>query len=135
MVRRSFRRGELLLVVLRLIQPGPMSEGEIFVELDDLLGDEYRLTPGSVVAALEALAGEGLVELEVLRGAAVYRTTREGLGALDQRADAPVLARAGRAIRSEPGMRPESTRRRPSGSAEGADFPGGVVPTDAGSGK
>ena len=100
MVRRSFRRGELLLVVLRQIERGPLSEGEIFVGLDELLGDEYRLTPGAVVVALDALEGEGLVESEALGGSAVYRITPEGLEALAQRDDAAVLVRARRAAQS-----------------------------------
>lgn len=100
MVRRSFRRGELLLVVLRQIERGPLSEGEIFVGLDELLGDEYRLTPGAVVGALNALESEGLVESEAHGGSAVYRITREGVEALAKRDDAAVLVRARRAAQS-----------------------------------
>jgi class 3 adenylate cyclase len=100
MVRRSFRRGELLLVVLRLVERQPLSEGEIFLELERLLGLEYRLTPGSVVVALAALEAEGLVEGATRGGSPVYSITREGRAAVAQRADAVVLARADRAGRS-----------------------------------
>jgi class 3 adenylate cyclase len=100
MVRRSFRRGELLLVVLRLIEQQPMSEGEIFLELEALLGLEYRLTAGAVVIAVGALEAEGLVEAQAARGSVVYTITHGGREAVAQRADAVVLARADRAARS-----------------------------------
>jgi class 3 adenylate cyclase len=100
MVRRSFRRGELLLVVLKLLGRGPLSEGEIFLELERLLAREYRFSPGSLVVALVALEGEGLVESEERNGSTVYTVTDEGEQAVAQRADAPVLARVDRAALS-----------------------------------
>lgn len=108
MLRRSFDRGELLLVLLRLLERRPMSEGEILAELDALLGLEYRLTPGGVIVALGALEAEGLVEVASLRGSTGYGVTREGIEALGRRADAEVLAKADRVPRSgeapEPSM-------------------------------
>jgi class 3 adenylate cyclase len=98
--RRSFQKFELLLVALWLLQRRPMREGEILGELDGLLGGEYRVTPGGVLLALEALEAEGLVGVAALRGSAVYRVTRAGIEAVGRRADAAVLARANRAARS-----------------------------------
>ena len=91
--RQAFRRGELLLVVLRLLEERELYEGEILELLDGLFGKKYRWTPAAVVAALEALEAEGLVKGERVRGSAVYEMTAEGRSALERRADAPVLAR------------------------------------------
>jgi class 3 adenylate cyclase len=90
--RRGFGRGELLLVVLKLLEERTMAEGELLDELHALLSDEYRLTPGGVLAALEALEAEGLVRAAVLHGAPVYAITQEGAHAVRVRAGAPVLA-------------------------------------------
>jgi class 3 adenylate cyclase len=105
MGRRLFRKGELLLVVLKLLERRPMPEGEILDELHELLGLEYRLTPASVLAALEALEAEGLVEATALRGSAVYKIAGKGIEAIGQHADAAVLGRISRA--SESGQAPE----------------------------
>jgi class 3 adenylate cyclase len=93
MGRRSFRRGELLLVVLKVLEERPLPEGEVLDELDRLLGDQYRLSARAVLVALAALEAEGLVKAEAPHGSAVYRVTREGANALARRADVPVLAR------------------------------------------
>ena len=105
---RSFQKGELLLVLLKLLERGPMPEGEILDELHDLFGLEYRLTPASVLAALEALEAEGLVEAAAHRGSAVYEIADDGIEAIGQRADAVVLERIGKAGES---------RQAPEGSA------------------
>src|SRR4051794_22055653 len=91
MGRRSFRRGELLLAALALLEREPMPARELFGRLERLLGDEYRLTPGSTFAALEALEREGLVE----RMPHGHRTTPGGSVALAERACAEVLQRLG----------------------------------------
>jgi class 3 adenylate cyclase len=90
--RRAFRRGELPLVVLRLLEERELFEGEILELLDGLFGREYRWTPAGMVAALEALEAERLVTGERVRGSGVYRITTDGQAALRCRADAPVLA-------------------------------------------
>lgn len=90
---RSFRRGELLLAVLKVLEERPLPEGEVLDELARLLEDEYRLSARAVLLALGALEAEGLVEAEAPHGSPVYRVTREGIDALARRADAPVLAR------------------------------------------
>ena len=77
-----------------------MPEGEILDELHDLLGLEYRLTPATVLAALEALEAEGLVEAAALGGSAVYEIAGEGIEAIGKRADAVVLERIGQASES-----------------------------------
>ena len=94
MSRRAFKKGELLLAVLKLLERRPLPEGEILDELDRLLGQEYRFRPGAVLVALGALEAEGLVEVTAPHGSALYRVTAEGNDALARRADAPVLARA-----------------------------------------
>jgi class 3 adenylate cyclase len=92
-MRRSFGRGELLLVVLKLLEERPLPEGELLDGLVRLLGDHYRFSARAVLVGLAALEAEGLVEAEAPHGSAVYRITREGLDALAKRAGAPVLAR------------------------------------------
>ena len=93
MARREFRRGELLLVVLRLLEQRELFEGEVLEHLDGLFGSDYRWTPASVVAALEALEREGLVTAERVRGSALHRITADGQEALRRRAATPVLER------------------------------------------
>ena len=100
MGRRSFRKGELLLAGLKLLERQPLAEGKVLDELDRLLREEYRLTPGAVLLALGALEAEGLVEVTSPHGFPVYQITAEGLDALARRADAPVLARAGQGAAS-----------------------------------
>jgi class 3 adenylate cyclase len=89
--RRSFRSGELLLVVLGLLERRPMGGEEVVAELETLLGDDYRLTGRGVAAALRALRAEGLVE-PTAHG---YRITQLGSEALSRRAGAEVLQRLG----------------------------------------
>src|SRR4051794_2938178 len=91
MLRRPFRRGELLLTVLALLEREPMSAPDLLARLERLLGDEYRVTPGATTTAIEALESEGLVE----RLTHAYRITREGSRALAGRAGAEVLRRLG----------------------------------------
>lgn len=101
MVRGSFKRGELLLGVLWALERRPLAEGEIVGELDAFLGERYRVRLGGVLAALEALAAEGLVDVATRAGSSVYRITREGIETLERRADAPVLAVAGAGVGSD----------------------------------
>lgn len=88
---RAFRRGELLLAVLAVLERGATPGRELFARLEALLGDEYRVSRDAVCVALEALVAEGLVE----RAADACRITTEGSDALGRRAGAEVLARLG----------------------------------------
>lgn len=101
MPRRSFQKGELLLVLLKILVERPMSEREIVSEAVRLLDRDYRVSTAAVLLGLGALEGETLVEAEANRGSAVYRITEDGLDALGPRASAPVLAQAERAARSQ----------------------------------
>src|SRR5690349_14413839 len=94
MIRRPFRRGELLLVVLGLLEQCPMTAGEVMTELDELFGDDHVVKPREVVVALNALSAEGLVE----RTAGCCRITRAGAEALRERAGADVLERLGNRV-------------------------------------
>src|SRR3954453_12861808 len=94
MIRRSFRRGELLLVVLGLLEQRPMTAGQLMADLDELFGDEYLVRPREVAVALDALAAEGLVE----RRDDCCRITRQGADALAERAGAGVLERLGHRV-------------------------------------
>ncbi|MFL5883668.1 MAG: adenylate/guanylate cyclase domain-containing protein [Thermoleophilaceae bacterium] len=94
MIRRSFRRGELLLVTLGLLEQRPMSAGHVMAELDELFGDDYVVRAREVAVALDALAAEGLVE----RIGHCRRITREGATALAERGGAEVLQRLGHRV-------------------------------------
>ena len=61
----------------RRILDGDLSSGERLVERE--LTERYGVARHSLRAALRALAGEGLVELEPNRGARVATLTRQGL--------------------------------------------------------
>jgi class 3 adenylate cyclase len=87
MGRRTFRRGELLLAVLGLLDERAMHTGEIEAALEARLGDEYRLEPRAVAAALAALDAERLVE----RAGPDLRITLTGREALARREGAAVL--------------------------------------------
>src|SRR3712207_1857611 len=104
MARRSFRRGELLLAVLKLLEGDTRSEGEVLDELEARLGAEYRLSPAAVLGALDSLEAAGLVDVRSAGGSTVYGLGGEGILALGARSGAPILA----AMRkdAEPGAEP-----------------------------
>lgn len=103
MARRFFNKGELLLVLLSLLKREVMSEGEILVALDELLGRDYHLTASRILIGLGALEAEGLVDVATRDGGTIYRITPGGIEAVDKRAQSAVLGhvdRAGRADRT-----------------------------------
>lgn len=98
MDRRSFEKGQLLLLVLRLLECRSMSGEEILIELTRQFGVEFDLTPGALLIGLAALEAEGLVEAETFTGATVYRITGVGIEAVRRRADTIVPARGNPAV-------------------------------------
>jgi class 3 adenylate cyclase len=91
MIRRAFRRGELLLAVLGVLERRPAHADGLAAELETLLGGEYRLRARDVDVAVAALLTEGLLE-QADEGC---RITPAGREALATRADADVLQRLG----------------------------------------
>ena len=91
MIKRSFRRGDLLLVVLALLEERPMAPDQLLDEIDAALGGDYRIAPRDVAVALAALDAEGLVEADGQR----RLVTPVGAGALRARAGADVLEQLG----------------------------------------
>ncbi|MGB0872921.1 MAG: PadR family transcriptional regulator [Solirubrobacterales bacterium] len=87
MSRRFFKHGELPLVLLALVAQHPRHGYEIMSELTRLFGPRYRASPGSVYPAIEALQTEGLIDGEAVEGRTVYRITKSGEQALDDRAE------------------------------------------------
>lgn len=87
MSRRFFKHGELPLVLLALVAEHPRHGYEIMSELTRLFGPRYRASPGSVYPAIEALQTEGLIAGEAVDGRTVYRITKSGEQALDDRAE------------------------------------------------
>lgn len=87
---RFFRHGELPLVLLALLDERPMHGYELMGELARIF-PLYRPSPGSVYPAIDALEAEGLVDGEDQGGRTVYRNTRVGRRALEDRRD--MLAR------------------------------------------
>lgn len=94
MGRRSFRRGELLLGILGLLEERAMRPDEIEAELTQRLGDEYRLETRTVRGALAALEAEGLLGREG-RDRAITASGRE---AVERRAGAEVLRSLGHRV-------------------------------------
>jgi class 3 adenylate cyclase len=80
MGRKSFRKEELLLAVLKVLERRPLSEAEVLGELEQVLGG---VRPRDVLVALAALEAEGLV-----RAAPLYEITTEGIEALVRRGQA-----------------------------------------------
>src|SRR4051794_39231784 len=91
MIKRSFRRGELLLALLALLENRPMAPYELMAELDAALGDHYRVRVRDATVALEVMEAEGLVERDGKR----RRLALAGTAALRERAGAEVLERIG----------------------------------------
>ena len=85
--RRFFKHGELPLVLLALVAENPRHGYEIMHELTRLFGPRYRASPGSVYPAIEALQTEGLIEGRASGDRTVYRITKPGRRALEDRAD------------------------------------------------
>jgi DNA-binding PadR family transcriptional regulator len=79
-------------LVLTALSSGPLHGYAILSEVDQLSGGQARLRVGTLYAALDRLAGEGLVELdseEVVNGRLrrTYRLTGAGVDALSTEAD------------------------------------------------
>lgn len=77
-----FRYGELPLVLLALLQRGPMNGYEMLGELGSLFSPGYVPSPGSVYPAISALSRSGLIGTEDNKGKRRYRLTRAGEEAL-----------------------------------------------------
>lgn len=105
----SIASAELLLVVLRLLEPRPIDARELLGELERLLGRRQRPTPGGVLIALACLEDEGLVQVATLGGRDQYRITDAGRSAMARRADVTVLPPSGRRGRAR------VATRRPAG--------------------
>ncbi len=112
MSRTSFQKGELLLVMLSLLaEGGPLRDRDILARVQGLLRNEYRVSPGEVLLALEAMEAERLVKVDADVAPTAYRVTATGSVALRRRCDAPVLERLGHACRRHGGgTQSESSR-------------------------
>ncbi len=73
-----FRYGELPLVLLALLQRGPMNGYEMLGELGSLFSPGYVPSPGSVYPAISALSRSGLIGTEDDKGKRRYRLTPAG---------------------------------------------------------
>jgi len=84
--KRFFRHGELHLVILGLLRLRPMHGYELMGELERLFGPTYRPSAGSIYPAVESLEAEKLIEGRDQDARRVYRLTRAGRSAVEQRA-------------------------------------------------
>jgi DNA-binding PadR family transcriptional regulator len=73
-----FRYGELPLVLLALLQQGPMNGYEMLGELGRLFSPGYAPSPGSVYPAISALSRSGLIGAEDGDGKRRYQLTPAG---------------------------------------------------------
>jgi DNA-binding PadR family transcriptional regulator len=85
---RFFRRGELRLALLALIEPGPKHGYELMKELENRSGGMYRASAGSVYPTLQQIEDEGLAISEASGGKRVYRITDAGRHELEEEAGA-----------------------------------------------
>lgn len=84
---RLFGHGDLRLYLLKLLDEEPRHGYEVIVSLEDRFLGLYRPSPGTVYPRLQALADEGLVEVEEVEGKKVYRLTDAGERELLERAE------------------------------------------------
>ena len=112
MSRRFFGHGELPLVLLALLADRPMHGYDVMSELSRLFGPRYRPSPGSVYPAVEALESEGLIAGEGRNGRTIYRTTKPGTRALEERAEAlaALEVRTGARVRRSESLEPTLAR-------------------------
>lgn len=75
---RFFRRGELRLALLSLIDERPQHGYELMKELENRSGGVYRASAGSVYPTLQQIEDEGLAVSEPSDGKRVYRITEAG---------------------------------------------------------
>ena len=68
MGERFFKYGELALVLLALLDREKMTAYRLMQVLDELFGDSYQASPGTVYPAVSILQREGLVRPRSLRG-------------------------------------------------------------------
>lgn len=95
--RNFFRSGELHLVILAVVGEAPRHGYEVMTQLQQLFGDAYRPSPGSVYPALSVLQDEGLVVAEENGDRRVFGLSASGRDALEARRDllASIEARTG----------------------------------------
>lgn len=80
-----FRYGELPLVLLALLQQGPMNGYEMLSELGRLFSPGYTPSPGSVYPAISALSRSGLIGADDDSAKRRYQLTPAGEQALATR--------------------------------------------------
>jgi DNA-binding PadR family transcriptional regulator len=85
--QRFFRHGELPLVILALLERQPMHGYQILVELEELFGEAYEPSTGTIYPAITALAEERLITMHKIGRLKTYRLTEMGRKALAQRSE------------------------------------------------
>lgn len=105
--RRFFRSGELHLVLLALLRGRPQHGYELLSELATRFAPSYEPSPGSVYPALNALEAERLLVAEYDGDRRVYRLSRAGMKALEDRR--PLLG----AIEARTGAQLDDTSAEP----------------------
>lgn len=74
-------------MLLALVAENPRHGYEIMAELTRLFGPRYRASPGSVYPGIDALQSEGLIDGRALGDKTVYRITKQGKQALQDRSE------------------------------------------------
>lgn len=100
---RFFKHGELALVVLALLEREPMHGYQLLAEIEDIFGEAYEPSTGTIYPAVRALAEEGLVKSSEDGRRAIYALTPLGRRALAQRSEilAALEERTGTRIRAD----------------------------------
>ena len=86
---RFFKRGEIALALLSLLEAGPKHGYELMKDLEQRSGGTYRASAGTIYPKLQQLQDEGLVTSTSEEGGKrVYRLTEEGRSTLEREAEA-----------------------------------------------
>jgi DNA-binding PadR family transcriptional regulator len=89
-------------VILGLLRLRPMHGYELMGELERLFGPGYRPSAGTIYPAVESLEAEKLIEGRDQHTRRVYRLTRAGRSALEQRASTLAAVEVRTGVRLSP---------------------------------
>ena len=99
-----FGHGDLHLVILALLRREPMHGYQLMGALTELVGRQYRASPGSIYPALQALETEGCLRWTLDGDRKIYELTAEGEAACDRRADRVASLESRLGVRLSPGI-------------------------------
>ena len=85
--RRPLDHGDLGLLLLSLIQETPRHGYDLMTQIETRTGGAYKPSPGVIYPALEVLQDMGQVEINASGTKKIYRITKDGQTALEEKSD------------------------------------------------